>query len=65
MVKLRHIAILVPDLQKAEKFYEEMCNMQRLRESKVAVNLSDGDMIAYGSLCDKPSPSPCLRNHTL
>ena len=42
MVKLRHVAISVPDLQKAEKFYEEVFNMQRLRESKVAVNLSDG-----------------------
>ena len=42
MAKLRHVAISVPDLQKAANFYEEVFEMQRLRESKVAVNLSDG-----------------------
>jgi catechol 2,3-dioxygenase-like lactoylglutathione lyase family enzyme len=44
MAKLRHVAISVPDLQMAAKFYEEVFDMKRLRESKVAVNLSDGVM---------------------
>jgi catechol 2,3-dioxygenase-like lactoylglutathione lyase family enzyme len=44
MAKLRHVAISVPDLQKAAAFYEEVFDMERVRESKVAVNLSDGVM---------------------
>ena len=44
MGKLRHVAISVPDLQAAANFYENVFNMERLRESKVAVNLSDGVM---------------------
>lgn len=42
MAKLRHVAISVPDIQKAAAFYEEVFDMERLGESKVAVNLSDG-----------------------
>ena len=44
MAKLRHVAISVPDLQKAATFYEEVFDMKRVRENKVAVNLSDGVM---------------------
>ncbi|RPI46208.1 MAG: VOC family protein [Betaproteobacteria bacterium] len=42
MAKLRHIAIAVPDIQATAKFYEESFGMQRVRESDVAVMLSDG-----------------------
>ena len=42
MAKLRHIAISVPDLRKAATFYEEVFDMERLRENDVAINLSDG-----------------------
>ena len=42
MAKLRHIAISVPDLRKAAGFYEEVFDMERLRENDVAINLSDG-----------------------
>ena len=42
MAKLRHIAIAVPDIQATAKFYETSFGMQRVRESDVAVMLSDG-----------------------
>jgi len=42
MAKLRHIAIAVPDIQATAKFYETSFGMQRVRESNVAVMLSDG-----------------------
>ena len=42
MAKLRHIAISVPDLRKAAMFYEEVFDMERLRENDVAIHLSDG-----------------------
>jgi catechol 2,3-dioxygenase-like lactoylglutathione lyase family enzyme len=42
MAKLRHIAIAVPDIQATAKFYEISFGMQRVRESDVAVMLSDG-----------------------
>lgn len=42
MAKLRHIAIAVPDIQATARFYEESFGMQRVRESNVAVMLSDG-----------------------
>jgi catechol 2,3-dioxygenase-like lactoylglutathione lyase family enzyme len=42
MPKLRHIAIATKDLQETAKFYEEAFGMHRVRESKVAVMLSDG-----------------------
>ena len=44
MARLRHIAIAVPDIQATAKFYETSFGMQRVRESKVAVMLSDGVM---------------------
>ena len=42
MAKLRHIAIAVPDIQTTARFYETSFGMQRVRESDVAVMLSDG-----------------------
>jgi catechol 2,3-dioxygenase-like lactoylglutathione lyase family enzyme len=42
MAKLRHVALSVPDLEAAAKFYEEAFGMQRVRQSKVAVMMSDG-----------------------
>lgn len=42
MSKLRHIALSVNDLQESAKFYEEAFGMERVRESDVAVMLSDG-----------------------
>ena len=42
MGKLRHIAIAVPDIQSTARFYEKSFGMQRVRESDVAVMLSDG-----------------------
>jgi catechol 2,3-dioxygenase-like lactoylglutathione lyase family enzyme len=42
MAKLRHIAIAVPDIQATANFYEASFGMQRVRESSVAVMLSDG-----------------------
>ena len=42
MAKLRHIAIAVPDIQATATFYETSFGMQRVRESEVAVMLSDG-----------------------
>lgn len=44
MAKLRHVAISVPDLRKAAQFYEEVFDMERLTENKIAINLSDGVM---------------------
>jgi catechol 2,3-dioxygenase-like lactoylglutathione lyase family enzyme len=44
MAKLRHIAIAVPDIQATARFYEASFGMQRVRESDVAVMLSDGLM---------------------
>ena len=40
--KLRHIAISVPDAQKAAAFYEEVFGLKRVSESGIAVRLSDG-----------------------
>jgi methylmalonyl-CoA/ethylmalonyl-CoA epimerase len=40
--KLRHIAISVPDKEKAAKFYEESFGFERVSESRVATRLSDG-----------------------
>lgn len=42
MAKLRHIAISVPDLEKAAAFYENSFGLERVSESKIAVRLSDG-----------------------
>lgn len=42
MGKLRHIAIAVRDLEEAAKFYEEAFDMERVRQSDVAIMMSDG-----------------------
>ena len=42
--KLRHIAISVPDKEKAARFYEETFGLERVSQSRVATRLSDGLM---------------------
>jgi methylmalonyl-CoA/ethylmalonyl-CoA epimerase len=42
MAKLRHIALAVKDLEASAKFYEDAFEMKRMRQSDVAVILSDG-----------------------
>ena len=42
MGKLRHIALSVRDLEEAAKCYEDAFGMQRVRQSDVAVMMSDG-----------------------
>jgi catechol 2,3-dioxygenase-like lactoylglutathione lyase family enzyme len=42
--KLRHIAISVPDKEKAAKFYENTFGFERVSQSRVAIRLSDGVM---------------------
>ncbi len=42
MAKLRHIAISVPDLEKAARFYEQAFELERLSANDIAINLSDG-----------------------
>ena len=42
--QLRHIALSVPDKDKAAKFYETAFGMERISESRVATRLSDGVM---------------------
>jgi catechol 2,3-dioxygenase-like lactoylglutathione lyase family enzyme len=48
MAKLRHVAIQVPDLEKAAKFYETALEMQRVADAQSpignAIMLSDGVM---------------------
>ena len=40
--KLRHIAISVPDLEKAAAFYEKAFGLNRENQSSIAIRLSDG-----------------------
>ena len=48
MAKLRHVAIQVPDLEKAAQFYETVLEMTRVAEAQApignAIMLSDGIM---------------------
>ena len=44
MAKLRHIAISVPDVEKAAAFYEKVFGMTRHRASRSSVHLTDGVM---------------------
>ena len=44
MAKLRHIAITVDDMEKTASFYEKAFEMKRVRQSDVAIMLSDGIM---------------------
>jgi catechol 2,3-dioxygenase-like lactoylglutathione lyase family enzyme len=40
--KLRHVTLAVIDMEKTAKFYEESFGLERVRESKVAIMMSDG-----------------------
>ena len=46
MAKIRHIAIQVPDLEKAAAFYEEVFELKRVNKVEApignAISLSDG-----------------------
>ena len=42
--QLRHIAISVPNIDTAAKFYEETFGLERVSESRVATRLTDGVM---------------------
>ena len=42
MAKLRHLALSVKDLEESAKFYESAFGMKPVRQSKVAIMLSDG-----------------------
>lgn len=42
MAKLRHIAIVVDDMEKTASFYENAFGLERVRQSDVAIMLSDG-----------------------
>ena len=42
MPKLRHIAVTVPDLEEAARFYETTFGLTRASESDIAILLSDG-----------------------
>lgn len=44
MAKLRHIALSVKDLEATAQFYENAFGMERVRQSDVAIMLSDGVM---------------------
>ena len=42
MAKLRHIAMVVEEMEKTAKFYEKAFGMKRVRRTKTAIGLSDG-----------------------
>ena len=42
MAKLRHIAMLVEDIEKTASFYQNAFGMQRVRQSATAIALTDG-----------------------
>jgi catechol 2,3-dioxygenase-like lactoylglutathione lyase family enzyme len=42
MAKLRHVAMVVEEMEKTAKFYEESFGMKRVRETETAIGLSDG-----------------------
>lgn len=42
MAKLRHIALSVEDMEKTAAFYEKAFELKRVRQSDVAIMLSDG-----------------------
>lgn len=44
MAKLRHFAITVDDMEQTASFYENAFDLKRVRESDVAIMLSDGTM---------------------
>jgi methylmalonyl-CoA/ethylmalonyl-CoA epimerase len=42
MARLRHIAIIVPDPEKAAKFFEEAFDMKRVGTARRGIHMSDG-----------------------
>ena len=42
MAKLRHIAMVVEEMEKTAQFYEKSFGMQRVRQTDTAIGLSDG-----------------------
>jgi len=44
MAKLRHIAMAVPDLEAAAAFYEKTFELERVKQTKMRIYLSDGTM---------------------
>jgi catechol 2,3-dioxygenase-like lactoylglutathione lyase family enzyme len=42
MAKLRHVAMVVEEMEKTAKFYEESFGMKRVRQTPTAIGLSDG-----------------------
>lgn len=44
MAKLRHIAMVVEDIERTALFYEQSFGMERVRQSDTAIALSDGFM---------------------
>jgi len=44
MAKLRHIAMAVPDLEAAAAFYERTFGLERVKQTKLRIYLSDGTM---------------------
>ena len=44
MTRLRHVAMVVEDIEKTARFYEQSFGMQRVRQSETSIGLSDGYM---------------------
>ena len=44
MAKLRHVAMVVEDIEKTAKFYEQSFEMKRVRQSPTSIGLTDGYM---------------------
>lgn len=42
MAKLRHIAMVVEEMEKTAQFYEKSFGLQRVRQTDTAIGLSDG-----------------------
>ena len=42
MAKLRHIAMVVEEMEKTAQFYEKSFGMRRVRQTDTAIGLSDG-----------------------
>jgi catechol 2,3-dioxygenase-like lactoylglutathione lyase family enzyme len=42
MAKLRHIAMAVPDMEAAATFYEKTFDLERVKQTKMRIYLSDG-----------------------
>ena len=44
MAKLRHVAMVVEDIEQTAQFYEKSFGMKRVRQSETSIGLSDGYM---------------------